>query len=234
MGEFSEALMACAYARPIEDNAFIRRLCRGEYAREDLRLYAEMMASVAEAFPRALAAVLSICPRHELRVHLLKNLCEEEAIVPSHDGRGLVCDPARRHPELARHFTRALGISDDRRDVAHPHNMTRWFDHAVRERQWIATQAFLTAIEANIPRTYKVTVPALRDLYGFTDDDIAFFIEHIDADQTHASVALDIIERAIDSPAERKAALEGARRGATAWWQMHSACDAQLTTMALS
>jgi pyrroloquinoline quinone (PQQ) biosynthesis protein C len=230
MGELGDTLLACAHARPIGNNIFIRRLCKGEYSREELRPYGQMIFRLSESFPMTLAAILSICPRKDLRVHLLKNLFEEEGMVPCDDGRGFVYDPERRHSEIAKRFTRALSIPDENLDLARSPNSTRWLDRALRERRWLPILAYITVgIESNIPRTFKLIVPALRRFYGFSDHQLAFLIEHIEADEAHGSLSAEIIACAVGSPADRKEALEGVRRGSTAWWQIHRACDNHFT-----
>ena len=74
MSELGDTLLACAHARPIGNNVFIRRLCRGEYSREELRPYGQLISRFSESFPMHLAAILSICPRKDLRAHLLTAL----------------------------------------------------------------------------------------------------------------------------------------------------------------
>ena len=184
------------------------------------------MFHLSDHFPLHIAAILSICPRKDLRAHLLENLIEEEGIVPRDDGRGFVYDPDRRHSEMARRFTRALGIADDSLALSKPPTSTRWFDRVLRERRWVEAAAYITVgIESNIPRTFRLMVPALRRFYGFNDHELAFFIEHIEADEVHASVGAHIVACAVQTPADHQAAFEGVRHGANAWWQFNRVSD---------
>lgn len=221
-----ETLLALARRHPIEQNVFVRRLCGGEYTREQLRIYGERFFQLTEKFPCQLAAIVSICPHYELRAHLLENLMEEEGYGPRRNGSGFAYHAERRHAALTRRFAQALGISDAALALAGPAPATPWFDQAVQQGRWLVALAYVSlGVESNVPRTYRLLIPALRRHYGFNDHELSVFIEHVQADEGHGALGAAMVVQAIQTPADRAEAVEGIRRGSTAWWGFLRACD---------
>lgn len=74
--------------------------------------------------------------------------------------------------------------------------------------------------EANIPPTYRLLIPPLRDHYGFSLDALEVLTEHVSADDRHAREGAMLIEEAARDGSMRRLALEGARRGGRGWWEI--------------
>jgi pyrroloquinoline quinone (PQQ) biosynthesis protein C len=73
------------------------------------------------------------------------------------------------------------------------------------------------AQESQSVEMYPPILPALRGQYGFAEDDIGFFTEHIGADTEHGGRALDIVEK-YAAPDDYDALVEMVRAGARQRW----------------
>lgn len=218
--DFARTLLAAANGADVLSHPFPRGVREGLYPRAGLLTYATELAAIVTAFSRSLAAILARCDHAEARRMLLENLLEEEGAVSFRSGEGLVIDPRRRHSDLAWRFARSAGAAEH----AGPRRarVPAWFARELREDRWIGPLAYVVVgYEANIPPTFRVLVEGLREHYGFTDEELAFFTEHTTADVRHSEQGASLIAALADDDAARRAALDGARRGASAWWQFH-------------
>lgn len=219
--EFAETLLAAARVAPVETNPIVSGVADGTLPREVVRQYAVSIAAMADAFPRRISAVLSICDDLEVRRSLLGNLLEEEGVVEIVHELGVRIDHERRHSTVARRFARGAGATDaEVQSLQIP--ASRWFADAIRNENWIgAFSYFAIGFEANVPATFRALVDPLIANYGFTRDDLEFLYEHFTADERHGIESAHLIARAAYDQPRRQRALEGARRGGAAWWAFH-------------
>lgn len=217
--EFAQSLLAAARLKPIETSSFVAALLDGSAARTTVQAYARTMASLAVSFPRRLAAVLAICNDADVRQSLLANLLEEEGVVSFSPETGVVFDPDRAHGTMAKKFARAAGVKDqDIKDTP----QASWFASAVERGDWLGAFTFFSVgLEANVPVTFRLLVKPLRDVYGFTEDELEFLTEHFVADERHGLEAAHLIARIATTEDARDRALTGARRGGIAWRALH-------------
>ncbi|HEV3484911.1 MAG TPA: iron-containing redox enzyme family protein, partial [Vicinamibacterales bacterium] len=188
--------------------------------REEIRSFALHLALSTRSFNRSLFAILGVCDDLRAIRALLTNVLEEEGVMSYAPGAGATFDPERRHPAIARRFALAAGVTNDELDAM---NVTppRWFRDALAAGNWLGPYAFVAVgTEANIPPTFRLLIPALREHYGFSDDDLEFFIEHVTVDDRHAMDGARAIETIAVTEESRRQALVGARHGAMSWWQM--------------
>jgi pyrroloquinoline-quinone synthase len=61
-------------------------------------------------------------------------------------------------------------------------------------------------------------VPALKEHYGCTDAQIAYFPVHVEADTTHGGRAFDIVAKYARTEEQRRRAVLAAREGAEKRW----------------
>lgn len=218
--DFKQQLLAAARDSDIAANPFVRGVHEGLYPRASFSRYAAELAQLTAGFPRQLAAILARCEVPEVRRSLLANLLEEEGVVSFSAGGGLVADQARSHAEFAWRFARAAGAASV--EAVGPERGSMWFDRQIAEGRWIGPLAYLTlGYELNIPPAGRLMVEGFRTHYGFAEDDLAFFTIHYEADERHAAEGVSMIASAANTPAARSEALEGARRGASAFWHFH-------------
>ncbi|HYE73417.1 MAG TPA: iron-containing redox enzyme family protein [Blastocatellia bacterium] len=217
--DLRQQLIAATARYDIAVNPFVEGIGEGIYPQSSLHHFGKVVVEMASAFPYTLAAILSCCDNLDVRQSLLANLLEEEGGVSFKAGSGLVVDRTRRHSELAARFAQAVGvdIQDDCRLVEQP----QWITQKLRERCWIGPLAyFAVGYELNVPFTFRALLGGLRTHYGFTDDELLFFTEHLDADERHGAEGIAMITAAAKTPSMQRDAIEGARRGALVWWQL--------------
>jgi pyrroloquinoline quinone (PQQ) biosynthesis protein C len=217
---FADQLLEIARPYPIASNPFVDALRRGACSREQVRAYAEMITVAAIGFPRVLANVLAWCDHAHIRESLLGNLLEEEGVVAYRPGHGVTIEPARSHAAMARRFAAAAGV--DASVLARSQRQeSRWYREAAASGDWIGAFAyFAIGYEANVPESFRLIHSALVEHYGFHEDDLIFFTEHMTADERHGREAAEMLA-GMTSEGERQRALEGARRGGMAWWVIH-------------
>ena len=112
---------------------------------------------------------------------------------------------------------------------------SRWQENHFNRKHWLASLAFLTAgDEVNVTRLYRLIIPLLKDIYGFSDDELIFFHEHLEADRYHGAIGLDLITRAAENEGLKRQASEGDKRGAQAYWLFHELCARDMRRHAIS
>lgn len=214
---FAGELEAATRPFPIESNPFVVAVRNGTCSRDDVRSFAQRLAAAAEVFNNSLFAILSVCDEPAVRQSVLANALEEEGVTSYAGGANATFDAARRHPAMASRFARASGVTDA--DIsALGGTITPWFRQSLQAGNWIGPFAFIVAIEANIPLTFRLIIRPLREHYGFTNDEMEFLIEHVTVDDRHAADGAEAIAAIATTEERRRQALQGARRGAVMWW----------------
>lgn len=217
---FADELYASATPFPIETHPFVTSVCNGTCSREDIKAFALRLASSTESFSRSLFAILGACTDLRVTRSLLTNVMEEEGVTSYTGADRVTFDPARRHAQMARKFAYATGGSEaevDALGIEPP----RWFRESLQRGNWIGPYAFVSVgTEAHIPPTFRMLIPAFREHYGFSDEELEFFIEHVTVDDRHALDGAKAIEMIATTDKARRQALQGARRGGVSWWLM--------------
>jgi pyrroloquinoline-quinone synthase len=203
-------------------NPFIAALADGTCSREAIRRYAIETYVLSFTFPQRLASLYAICPDSAVRVGLLRNILEEEG-VSSFDGEHIVRHHDRQHGEIARRFAHAAGVRDGELSsalAAYRHDT--WVDQAIAGGRLCAALAYLTVgFEGCVPPTYTLIIDALERNYGFSRDDLEFFILHAVADADHARLGEEMAAALAHDDAAREEAFTGLKRARTAWWWWH-------------
>jgi len=217
-----EELMRGPRTMNIGAHPFLVMLANGTCSRNSIKRYAIETYVISSNFPQRLASIAAICPDSSVRLELLRNMLEEEGVA-SFDGEHIVRRDERQHGELARRFAHAAGATDA--ELAHARNKDRhetWVDRAVNERRLCAALAYLTVgFEGCVPPTYALIVDALVRNYGFSRDDLEFFIMHMSADTDHSIIGAKMTATLARSDEDREEALTGVKRALTAWWWWH-------------
>jgi len=215
--------LAAAARLDIRRNPFVAAVVDGRCSRDAIRRYAIGACALSDRFPQRLAATAAICDDPDVRLALLENLLEEEGVVAIERGR-LIRDDAKRHGNVARRFAIAAGATDD--DLCAAFERERraapWLDNAIAQQRAAAALAYLTVgIESNVPPTLALIAESLSRHYGFGEHDLEFLTSHIAFDEAHGAAGARLTARLVHSDADRDDALDGARRGALAWWGFH-------------
>ena len=209
-----------AVAFQVETNPFVVAVSNGTLQREAIRDYACVLTNLSAALPRSLAIIMSLCPDRNVRQFLLNNLLEEDGAIEFSTGNGLAMDHSRAHPVLGEKFALAAGATPEQ--IRTTQATSPWFDEQLSMGNWIAALAYMSVgVEAGTPRMFELIIPPLRKHYGFSEDALEFLIIHVEADKRHGDEARDLVERAAQEAGQVEEAVNAARRGALAWWQLH-------------
>jgi pyrroloquinoline quinone (PQQ) biosynthesis protein C len=218
---FADELLAASRRGDVRDLPFVNAVLRGEAPRSAVRVYAMRLCAMARSFPRTLGAALAQCDDRRVRLYLIGNMLEEEGIVRFGNGHELVAAPERSHAVLARRLARAAGASEEAIEAL-PFALSRWLQNALDTGDWIGALAFFgIGYEANVPAAYRLLAPALEEHYGFSRHDVQFLHVHFEADERHGRETAELLTTVATTDDERRRALAGARRGSTAFAELH-------------
>ena len=190
---FVEELRAIVDRHHTKDHSLVQRIARGEVSREGLRFFAQQYYQrTARMFPKLVAAIYSRCPDDaELEHMLLANVVSESGFE----------HPEREHKRLFFQFGRALGLSREEIETAHPvpelQAFIGWRDRIFYDAPWldaVTVQSFV--FEGQNAVRAAVIGRGLQAHYPFTAEDIAFWLEHgSDVEEEHADVGPRMVER---------------------------------------
>ncbi|MGV7219897.1 MAG: iron-containing redox enzyme family protein [Nitrospinales bacterium] len=226
---FAETLIATARARPLEKSKFLNSLREGIYSREVLKVFYLRALNNARYSLNSIIKVMSICPVPQIRLHIIENLCEEEGIVINPDTKKLERVQELEHLNMLQQFSRSLGIKDNDLKGDSWECKSEWMEKVLNNKQWLSAIAYLfVGGESNVPRFYRTMIPSLKENYGFTNDDLIFFHEHLTADEKHGHIGANLLAESIKTDQEKEIALVGVKKGAKAWWLFHELCDREM------
>ena len=160
----------------------------GKLSRGHLARWAENHYHYVGPFADYLACIYSRMPDSytEAKDFLLSNMYEEEI-------------GGDRHTDLLIRFAEACGTTRSR--VVDPDNMSpttrglqSWcYAVAMREDPVVAVAGLVVGLESQVPSIYRRQAPALRETYGFTDEQVEFFDLHIVSDEIHGERGYQIV-----------------------------------------
>ena len=207
-----ERLDSMVAARHILTHPFYQDWNAGRLTRDALRDYAAQYYRHVDAFPRYLSAIHSRCEDIETRQILLENLIDEE--------RG-----EQNHPELWMRFAEELGVSREEVLATVPRQMTsdlvETFMELSRDGSIAAGLAALYVYESQMPKVAQTKIDGLKRFYGVESDDaLAFFAIHGEADLNHARAGARLIERVVEKQGHEAEVIEAADRAIGALWSM--------------
>ena len=132
-------------------------------------------------------------------------------------------DPNDPHINILLRFGEAMGLDPEQVKRSKPLPTTQalldWLFILSRHRSMVEVIAGAQiGIEAQPPQLYGDIVPALKEKYGCTDEQIAYFPVHVEADTEHGSRAYALVEKYARSEEQRQRAILAAREGAEKRW----------------
>ncbi|HLI27055.1 MAG TPA: iron-containing redox enzyme family protein [Chloroflexota bacterium] len=204
-----QRLLAALEPRHCKHHPLIQAWARGELSRAAMALWAKEHYHYTHAFARWYALMIAACPIEwaDARAMYLDTIAEEYR-------------PGAEHKNLVLRFAAACGADPDYIVRSRPLPSTQ----ALRDYlELLTTRAsFLEMVvgqtiaqESQSVALYPPILPVLRQ--QFRPEEIAFFTEHIAADEDHGGRALAIVER-YARPEEYDRLVEWVRRGADQRW----------------
>ncbi|MFB9962339.1 TenA family transcriptional regulator [Sinosporangium siamense] len=207
--DFRQALQDAIKGRQAKDASFSKAWAEGRLKREHFARWAENHYHYVGPFADYLSYVYANTPDQYTgaKDFTLQNMYEEE-----------LADI--RHTDLLIRFAEACGTTRER--VEDPSNMnpiTRglqsWcYAVAMREHFVVATAALVVGLESQVPAIYRKQIVPLREVYGFTEDEIEFFDLHITSDEVHGERGYQIVLDHATTPELQQRSLQMCRYGA--------------------
>ena len=147
----------------------------------------------------------------DVRKAIAENLAEEEGVraVP------LEGHQAHDHWQMISDFCNAAGLSDE--EIRRTEPTPAWWARTLHYLQTNRDEpvGVALAMESSqegqqVALNNEVTIPSFEKHYGFARDsaEIAFFVEHAEADREHSTRQLDLCEKYLDTPELRARAIE--------------------------
>jgi pyrroloquinoline-quinone synthase len=205
-----EQIDALIEERSLLKHPFYQAWQRGELTLDALRGYACQYYHHVLAFPQYVSAAHASCPDQRDRQAVLDNLIEED-------------QGEENHPELWLRFGEALGL--DRAEIEHSRpldstvQLVDTFRQITRYGSFPEAATALYCYESQVPEVAKTKIAGLKQFYGIDSErGIQFFDVHIEADEWHAEVGREFVERYAATPETKAAALKAARRSVDALW----------------
>src|SRR5581483_3600797 len=133
-------------------------------------------------------------------------------------------DPAEPHVEMLLRSGEAMGLPREQVLNSKPLPTTQalldWYFILTRHRSMVEVVAGAQiGIESQPPQIFSHLAQPLKEHYGCTDAQIAFFPTHVEADTAHGGRAYDLVEKYARSEEQRQRAVLAAREGAEKRWQ---------------
>ena len=147
----------------------------------------------------------------DVRKAIAENLAEEEGVraVP------LEGHQAHDHWQMISDFCNAAGLSDE--EIRRTEPTPAWWARTLHYLQTNRDEpvGVALAMESSqegqqVALNNEVTIPSFEKHYGLTRDsaEIAFFVEHAEADREHSTRQLNLCEKYLDTPELRARAIE--------------------------
>jgi len=204
---------------------FSNAWAKGELSRAQLGLWAIQHFYYIDAVPQQFGHIFSRVPDLDGRMHVLENLLGEE---DPHN-------PRRRHPQLLVDFAKACGVDEDDLHNGDAKGLVLPSTRAMRAWLWELSSirplaetcaGIMVALEGQLPTLYPPYVAAMEKM-GFTREELEFFWVHIEGDEEHAGIGLELTWRYATSPELQRAAIQTVRSSTQMRWQMLDGIHAQ-------
>jgi pyrroloquinoline-quinone synthase len=207
--EFRARLDAARNAASSLDHTFSQDWVAGKLNRKQMGYWAMQHWYYIDRVAQNFGEMYVRCPDTDTRLYVLENLIGEEAV-------------SGRHPDLLLDFAVACGYSKE--EVEHADREGRVLPSTRAMRAWtvelvetrhIAEQAagIMVALEGQLPTMYTRYVEVCKEM-GFSDEDLQFFIVHIEGDEEHAEVGYQLAERYADTSELEERAIGACRASA--------------------
>ncbi len=208
--DYRAALVAAREEWHCKNHPFFRMWAKGELTKDAMKAYVQQHYNFVSNASRYYGIIYGLCPWWDARNFYLENLNEEE-------------DPTERHVDKLAKFGIALGMTvEESRNAPDLPTTAALKDFilntALTRGTLHATAVIIVGLESQVPQLYEPIVPALRDKYGFTDDEIEFFLLHITADVEHGERGFQILLEHTEDEQTQLDVIETVREAAKKRW----------------
>ncbi|HVM98383.1 MAG TPA: iron-containing redox enzyme family protein [Candidatus Acidoferrales bacterium] len=202
------------------------KIAEGKMSHSNLQVWAKQFFLQVREFPRAVSGLHTNCPFADERVKLAESIYEEET------GRISGCNVA--HPELFIRFGSGLGLRRPDLVEAEPFPGTtaliRWFESATRDHSFIEGAAAINlAAEGQVPGAFAPFARALQRHYGLTQEQVAFWDIHEEADREHSDIGDHIVAKHTDTADMQEKVRQALTRSLSCWWEFFEDIERHLS-----
>lgn len=207
--EFRSALEEAIKGNTANASPFNVAWATGKLSRKHMARWAENHYHYVGPFADYLAYVYARMDDSytEAKDFLLANMYEEEI-------------GGDRHTDLLIRFAETCGTTRER--VESPDNMTAttralqaWcYCVAMREDPIVAVAGLVVGLESQVPSIYRKQSPRLKEVYGFSEEEVEFFDLHIVSDEIHGERGYQIVLEHADTVELQQECLKICRIGA--------------------
>lgn len=205
-GSIGEAIVALRDKWHTKNHPFFQKMTDGSL---DLRPLGVYMANHYHFVARAMGSMGLLYYRapYEVRESLVENLAEEHGLLA-------MTGEAHDHNDMIFTFCRAAGLTDDEVRSVKPTPpwlaRTLHYVTVLREESIGVALAMQSTQEGQqVALNNEITIPSFTKHYGYTVDspEIAFFVEHAEADLEHSQRQLGLCEKFLSTPEDQQRAL---------------------------
>lgn len=218
--DFYAALEEARKPRGSGKHPFSLAWSEGKLSRAQLGQWAVQHYYYISAIPQQFAALYARMDDTQGREMLMENLAGEE---PPHA-------PEKSHPKLLRNFAITCGLKDA--DVLGAEARGEILPATRAMRSWIwelasirplheSCAGIMVALEGQLPTLYPGYISAMEKM-GFTTEELEFFHVHVENDEEHAEVGLQLCHRYADTEHKQQMAIQAVRGSASLRYNMLS------------
>lgn len=216
--DFYKALEEARRPQGSLQHPFSALWAQGQLSREQLGRWAIQHYYYVSVIPPQFAALYARMPDPAGRHLLIENLVGEE--MPD--------TPEKSHPNLLLKFAKACGLTEDQVVDAEKNNGVLPGTRAMRAWIWeLATirpmheacAGIMVALEGQLPALYPPYIAAMEKM-GFTDDELEFFHVHVENDEEHAAVGLELCYKYAATEDDQMMAINAVRGSASLRYKM--------------
>jgi len=216
--DFRQRIIETADQWPIEEARVIRLLKNPRTPHSLIQQFATGVFTGASHFAEAIALMFCQAEHPEAKAFLMENLLEETGVALRDNT--FRYRAAQEHTTWARRFCHACQLDNAHLDQALS-QAPRWPAQAfalLEQRDWQAAIAYLVVgYERASPRYMKAAYDALLSR-GFPKEALAFFHNHIAADEAHGEQGVNILLAIAETPAAQERLLQHVKTGAEDFW----------------
>ncbi|GAB2893772.1 TenA family transcriptional regulator [Microbulbifer echini] len=164
---------------------FLKRCRDGSITMEELKIFLVQQGIYSRYFVRYLCAMMANLPSNKEVHELAENLMEELGLEP---------DSPKPHAEIYREMLEHFDLSLENAEIlpGTQHLVDTMFQHCRDLRASSGLGALCLGAEALVPDLYSDIVAGFRAC-GVADEQLTFFLLHIECDDGHAETIRDIM-----------------------------------------
>src|SRR5438034_1772234 len=199
---FHDQLVSTRDKKHSKNHPFFELWVQGKLTKEQTALYCLQHYHYVCDYLNWMAYEASQIPQRDVKAYLFENLGDEE-------------NPDDRHLDMLKDYVAASGLSRNNVEssvvLVGTKRLQNWGWRMVYQKPWQAAVAgMFIGLESQFLDICKKIVPALHQHYGYAAGDrrVAFFQEHLRADEIHGARRFASVQKDANTPGRQASALQ--------------------------